>query len=207
MDAVLSHLTDWYHRGKPALCIQTPGVMATNPPPAVLPGSFNPLHEGHRRLAAVAAEILGQPVAFELSVDNVDKPSLSVPEVHHRLRQFAGAAPVWLTRAPTFRQKAALFPGTVFVIGADTAWRLAQRKYYGDDEGQRCAAFDFIRQHNCRFLVAGRVDAAGRFLGLSDIELPAACLDLFMAIPAERFRHDLSSTELRAPREFDSPRG
>jgi hypothetical protein len=48
-------------------------------------------------------------------------------------------------------------------------------------------------------LVAGRYEASsGSFKQLSDIEVPPELLDLFAAIPEERFRVDLSSTELRA---------
>ncbi|OAI47992.1 hypothetical protein AYO44_08020, partial [Planctomycetaceae bacterium SCGC AG-212-F19] len=95
------------------------------PPPAVLlPGSFNPLHPGHCLLAEVAARMTGKPVAFELSGNNVDMPPLTAEEIRQRLRQFAWQAPVWLTRAPTFAEKAALFPGVLFVVGADTAARI-----------------------------------------------------------------------------------
>ena len=50
----------------------------------VLAGSFDPLHDGHEGLAATAARLLGQPVTFELSITNVDKPPLGVAEVRRR---------------------------------------------------------------------------------------------------------------------------
>src|SRR5262249_18559734 len=101
----------------------------SDPPGLLLPGSFNPLHPGHLELAALR---LGRPAAFELSVVNADKPPLSESEVRRRLRQFARQAPVWLTRAPTFLEKARLFGGAVFVVGADTAVRIVQPRFYGD---------------------------------------------------------------------------
>src|SRR5689334_20166289 len=95
-------------------------VRVGDPRPAVLlPGSFNPLHHGHTTLADVAADRLGAPVAFELSVANVEKPELSSEELTHRLGQFRGRRAVYVSRAATFRAKAALFPGCVFVVGAD----------------------------------------------------------------------------------------
>jgi hypothetical protein len=183
----------------PALCA---GIDArlhrdTPKPAALLPGSFNPLHEGHWRLAEVAAEIIGKPVAFEVSVTNVDKPPLAAEEIRHRLEQFRWRVPVWLTRAPTFAEKAALFPGAVFVIGADTAVRIVDPRYYENSEARLLEALAQVRRCGSRFLVAGRLGAEGRFAGCEEIAMPDAYRDLFQAIPEGRFRCDISSTHLR----------
>jgi Cytidylyltransferase-like len=167
-------------------------------PPVLLPGSFNPLHEGHVLLARVAEELRQQPVAFEISVTNVDKPPLSGETVGHRLAQFAWKWPVELTRAPTFVEKSRLFPGTTFVIGADTAERLIAPKYYGDDEARMHVAIEEIANSGCSFLVAVRIDAAGRVRGLNDVAVPRRYADLFTEIPERRFRFDTSSSEIRA---------
>jgi hypothetical protein len=168
-------------------------------PTILLPGSFNPLHAAHSKLAEVASELLGKPAAFELSISNVDKPPLDRDEIERRLRQFAGRAPVWLTRTPTFVEKARLFPGVVFVVGADTAERILAPRYYRDTTLD--AALDEMRSHGCRFLVAGRVDANGHFVGLDNLSVPLARHDLFDAIPGDVFRMDLSSTQLRVQSE------
>src|SRR5207247_5215776 len=110
-------------------------MMLSAPQPFVLfPASFNPLHDGDVLLARVAEDMTQQPLAFEISVTNVDKPPLAGETVRHRLAQFAWKSPVELTRAPTFVEKSRLFPGTTFVVGADTAERVVGAKYYGDDE-------------------------------------------------------------------------
>jgi hypothetical protein len=166
-------------------------------PRAVLPGSFNPVHAGHLGLARVASRILATPVAFELSVTNVDKPTLGEAEVNRRLRQFEWRHVVELTRAPTFREKARLFPATTFVVGIDTAERIAQPRYYGGSERAMGEALDEIAGRGCRFLVAGRVDGAGRFATVAEAPIPAEYRALFSAIPEAQFRHDISSTHLR----------
>jgi hypothetical protein len=163
-------------------------------PAAVMPGSFNPLHRGHRLLAEVAGRRLGSPVHFELSVSNVDKPDLGDDEVARRVTQFVGVAPVWVTRAATFAAKADLFPGTVFVLGHDTATRLIDPRYYGG-EGGRDAALRTLLDRGCRVLVGGRVDVAGVFRVWDDLR--PAYRELFDAIPEGEFRVDVSSTELR----------
>lgn len=164
---------------------------------AILPGSFRPYHHGHRQLAKAAEEILGCPVAFELSVLNVDKPPLEAPEIRKRLSQFTGEAPVLLTRAETFHKKAGLFPGCTFVVGCDTAVRLVADRYYGNSYEEMARALAEIWAAGCRFLVAGR-EADGRYQTVADVPVPEGFGSLFQGIPESRFRVDISSTALRA---------
>lgn len=161
----------------------------------LLSGSFNPLHAGHERLAEAAAAMLAQPVAFELPVLNADKPPLSYTEVERRLAQFRWRYDVVLSRARLFVEKAALYPGCVFVIGYDTASRIVNPRYYGGEPG-RDAALATIRAHGCRFLVAGRL-ADGVFTTLADVAVPHGFRDLFLELPESAFRVDLSSTAIR----------
>jgi Cytidylyltransferase-like len=174
-------------------------MMLSAPQPFVLfPGSFNPMHAGHVLLARVAEELRQQPLAFEISVTNVDKPPLEGETVRHRVAQFAWKSPVELTRAPTFVEKSRLFPSTTFVIGADTAERLVAPKYYGDDEARMHVALEEIANSGSSFLVAVRIDAVGRVRALNDIPVPRRYVDLFSEIPEHRFRFDTSSSEIRA---------
>jgi hypothetical protein len=174
-------------------------VSSAPPPSALLPGSFNPLHAGHRLLARVTGEMLHAPIAFEISVTNVDKPPLAAAEVRARLAQFAGQARVELTRAPTFLEKSRLFPGATFVVGVDTAERLVVTRYYGD-ETRMVAALEEIAERGCRFLVAVRADTTERVRTLADVAIPARFAHLFTPIPENRFRLDASSSDIRAGR-------
>jgi hypothetical protein len=175
-------------------------MLSASQPVVLFPGSFNPVHEGHVSLARVAEELRQQPLAFEISVTNVDKPTLACETVRHRIAQFAWKSPVELTRAPTFLDKSRLFPRTTFVIGADTAERLVAARYYGDDEVRMRVALEEIANSGGSFLVAVRIDAAGRVRGLKDILVPRRYADLFTEIPEHRFRLDISSSEIRARR-------
>jgi nicotinic acid mononucleotide adenylyltransferase len=162
----------------------------------VFPGAFHPPHAGHRRMAEIAAARCGAPVTLELSIANVEKPTLDFLEIADRLAGLSEFR-VLLTRAATFVEKAALTPGAVFVVGADTLARIADPAYYGGSSHERDAAIAAIAKHGCRFLVFGRL-LGERFCLPSDLDLPPQFRGLCDAVPESDFRQDIRSTELRA---------
>ncbi|WIA37878.1 hypothetical protein OEZ86_014725 [Tetradesmus obliquus] len=172
-------------------------------PRVYLPGSFNPLHDGHKAMLAAAVEMAGPGAegCFELTVQNADKGQLGLEEVQARVAQFVAAGlPLLVTRATLLVDKARLLPGATFVLGWDTAVRIVMPKYYGGSETGMALVFRDIQHAGCSFLVAGRVDdkGDGQFKGLQDIALPAEVAGLFAGIPEDKFRSDISSTALRA---------
>jgi len=161
----------------------------------VFPGSFDPLHEGHLLMARVAEEIAERPVAYELSITNVDKPALDYVEIRDRAAQFAPRA-LWLTRAATFLEKIAIFPESTFVMGADTFVRLADPRYY---QGSREAARDAVRTIARRtrgLIVFGRV-RDGVFLDAAQLDVPKELREVAYFVSEREFRLDISSTALR----------
>jgi len=166
----------------------------------VFPGSFNPLHDGHRRMAAIAAEIAERPVAFELSITNVDKPALDWLELRDRAAQFAAAADgqprLWLTRAATFLEKLEVFPESTFVMGTDTYLRLADPRYYGDSADAAAAAVKTIARRTRGLIVFGRVKD-GAFQDPAQLDVPAELRGVTYFVSQREFRMDLSSTDIR----------
>ena len=165
----------------------------------ILPGAFNPLHEGHRKMRADAEKRLGQRVAYELCVANVDKPPLNHHDIAMRLGQF-DAGEVVLTSTPTFLAKARALGAVTFVVGTDTIVRIAEPRYYerGSTEA-RDAAVAELAAIGCRFLVYGR-DAGQGFVTLTDVALPEPLRELCSGVAEEEFRVDVSSSELRKAR-------
>lgn len=169
---------------------------------AIFPGAFDPIHDGHRQLREAAAEFLGCPVCFELSVQNVDKAELHVREVERRLGQIS-SAPVLLTNAALFVDKASLFPEAWFVVGFDTAIRILDARYYRHDVRQRDQGLQQLQEAGVRFLVAGRVASAsisGEFQTGEQLQVDADFRGMFVELPESCFRVDISSTVLRARR-------
>jgi len=169
----------------------------------LLSGSFNPVHEGHLELAKTVAQHVGQEVMFEIPLINAAKAPLSLPEAMRRTRQFIGKAPVVLSKAPLFHQKALLFPQSRFIVGADTALRLIQQRFYEDDVDKMMRSFEVIRAQGCSFMVAGRLVTQGSqqsFITLNDIDIPAELRDLFEKLDEKDFRKDISSTKVRQTR-------
>lgn len=169
-----------------------------DPGSAVLPGAFNPLHDGHRRMLDLAEKRLNQSVVFELSIRNVDKPGLDFIDIDERTKQFESDACV-LTNQPKFIEKARLLfnkAGGTFVVGTDTISRIDQARYY-ESRQHRDDAISELTDLGIRFLVFGRREDAD-FRTLEDLELGADLLALCDGVAESEFRCDVSSTELRA---------
>jgi len=168
-------------------------------PLLIFPGAFNPLHKGHRKMAAIASMRFKQQVQYEIAVLNVDKRPLTMEEAEARITQFNSNEVVWLTRAATFLEKAHLFSGATFIVGADTAIRFFDQNYYRDEIARDNATAQLIEKQ-CRFLIFGRL--LGRnFETAESLPIPEIARQLFISVPMSEFREDISSTELRRESE------
>ena len=161
----------------------------------LFPGAFNPVHQGHLLMKTIAEQLTGLTVNFELSIHNVDKPCLDYFSIKDRTQQLRAHGNTVLTNAPTFIEKARIFPNTTFVIGIDTLLRIDQVQYYGSDS-LRDAALAELTALGIELLVFGRLNE-GAFLDLDQVEISASLAARCRVVPETVFRQDISSTTLR----------
>lgn len=144
----------------------------------VMPGSFNPIHEGHLIMADVAKRMTGKDVHFEISITNVDKPDVTYESMMERVKALE-AAKIPLTRlhivkAAKFVQKMDLYPkGTTFVVGFDT-WQRMMSDIDNLQSHQKHARYMLLEkafEKGAKFIVFGRVIKGLNCRG-SDIDTP-----------------------------------
>ena len=194
-------------RGWDHACLDMPLPPGT----VVFPGSFNPLHYGHRGAVAAATATLcahGESVpghAYEISAEHPDKGLLRKEDIRTRVEQFVGVAPVIVSRAALYVAKTERYQGSRLLVGTDVMRKILHPKYSGGSMARMNAELERMRARGCRFLVVGRKDdASGAFEtaesvirdALPSLEDQTAVRDMF--IPIEGFRADVSSSAIRA---------
>jgi len=124
----------------------------------ILPGSFNPLHQGHISSLNNSCTSNNSEGLFELCIVNVDKPSLTSTEIERRLDQFKfpNTIPIVLTNSPLFVDKAKLFPGNSYAIGIDLVIRLINPKYTEGDECKMVENIFGMTTKGTKFYVSSR---------------------------------------------------
>jgi hypothetical protein len=179
----------------------------------ILPGSFNPLHQGHISSLNNSCALNNSDGLFELCIVNVDKPPLTLAEIEKRLDQFKfpNTIPVVLTNTPLFVDKAKLFPGNSYAIGIDLVIRLINPKYTDDDEDLMIENIFGMTIKGTNFYVSSRSYGKAHIpddfpikmkdddlISLKDVMpfIPSVLKKYFIENPFNEFR-DLCSSELR----------
>ncbi len=161
----------------------------------IFPGSFNPVHEGHKEMANIASEIYKETPMLEISIENVDKGRMTKEQISERLSKIHASKylnVVALTEAPTFVDKARLFPGATFIIGYDTAVRIIDPKYAGPVED----VLKCFEENNTHFIMFPRI-VGGKLQ--SDLSVfPERFLKMVTVYDKERKYTHLASRDLRS---------
>jgi nicotinamide mononucleotide adenylyltransferase len=162
-------------------------------PRYLLPGSFNPAHEGHAEMAAYVEKHGVGVCDYELSIRNADKPVLDFITIEDRLKtvKTVGDHRVWLTNAPTFAEKAKIFQNATFLVGYDTMIRIVNPTYGNVDE-----VYSTFKDCGTRFVVFGREVNGVYHAGLDGIpeRFAALCTEVIEPL---HYRH-VSSSGIRS---------
>jgi hypothetical protein len=101
----------------------------------ILPGSFNPLHYGHLRMAQELYNLTGKEVVFEICLVNADKakPEITPSYLANRLASFKGGRQLIVSNLSFFAEKASFYKCD-FAVGSDTWLRILNPKFFRHNE-------------------------------------------------------------------------
>lgn len=165
------------------------GIGIDAPNTVLLSGNFNPIHVGHKMMAAKIATITGKTVAYEMCVTPPHKAR--IPAAEALLRVARADRSVVLSEAPLYLDKARKWPGAGFIVGADALARMLDPQW-GPAVDKMLEEFLLL---GTRFYVFGRT-IDGAFVSAYDVcrSLSRRYDPLFRTYDGQ---WDVSSTKLR----------
>lgn len=172
--------------------------LPTNKRLALMPGAFNPPHEGHTSAAQHVLNEYNKTVVYQITAAPPHKEAMSVQELLQRAKLLQGTDRLFTKGSPLYLDKARAFPGVPLVVGADAMVRMLDPKWGVDP----LDLLSELRKLNTKLLVTGRL------VGDKFVSYEMILKDIFyqdnslwqlatqIMLPVEG-RVDLSSTELR----------
>lgn len=180
-DVILQHPV-FLDTGKRSTCIPVHS--------AIMPGAYNPPHEGHFGLAEAVFLNTGYRVAHQVTIDPPHKDAMTGQKILERAKMLAGHTTVFSCGDPLYIQKAERYR-TPIVLGADALLRMFDPKWGVDVT----TLLERLTALGTKIFVSGRkVD--GEFLTLNEVlkRTGIANFGTFKSIPGD---WDISSTEVR----------
>lgn len=177
--------TLFFHGSEPDLMKST-GNLKLPSGTIIIPGSFNPLHDGHISIGLSILEKkfgwtsgsgqVNPLLVFEFGCKNADKEDKTQEEIMGIVSQFNSSNPLFikygltnigciLTTKPLFVDKSNEFKDCIFGIGSDTFYRIIMPKYYYDKDHENqingsvnmVCALSTIKNNGVKIYVAGRI--------------------------------------------------
>ncbi len=164
-------------------------------PYALMPGAYNPPHEGHFGTAEAMLKEHGMSVIFEVTAEPPHKDALSLQQLLQRAKMLQGYNRIFTRKEPFYIDKARTFTGIALVLGADAMVRMLDPKWGIDTQ----TMFKEFSSLHSRLFIGGR-DIDGKFVTRDSIEkiLPEDQQALFHYLTKSvSGKWDISSTELR----------
>lgn len=122
----------------------------------IVPGSFNPLHDGHRALYNEASNMNqgGVPniACYEMSIDRANKGTVGLEAMSGRVEQFTNE-PIIISKHPLFYDKTGVLAAirNIYIhIGIDTALRIVAMHSTVGTQGIRAGFYVYPREINDR---------------------------------------------------------
>lgn len=173
-------------------------AMPTNKHMAIMPGAYNPPHEGHFGTAQNVMDQYGRTVTYEVTAEPPHKEALTVQELLKRAKLLQGHDRLFTRKEPLYLDKARRYPSIPIVLGADAMVRMLDPKWGVD----LMTLFKEFRKLETKLLIAGRT-IGDKFVTCDDISSDFRKADPHtwgyaqsVMLPIDG-RFDISSTELR----------
>lgn len=109
---------------------------------ALMPGAFNPPHQGHFGAVEAALSDYNYPTTFEITADPPHKDALKVQDLLQRAKLLQGYDRIFTKNLPYYLDKAKKYPGKPFILGADAVVRMLDPKWGLDIKEMFSAFYD-----------------------------------------------------------------